>query len=266
VSRRSGVLVAAAALLLLAWGPPRGASEPRVGDTEVNSPGMSMVWIPAGRFEMGSPPGAPLRQEEETLHEVVLTRPFRISATEVTQEQWTTLMPFNRSPQEGADRPVTSVSWRDAVEFCRRLSEKEGVSYRLPTEAEWEYACRAGGHDPGLETSARDEIAWYADDSGGTTHPVATKEPNAWGLFDTLGNAAEWTADAYGPYPEADEVRDPTGAADGATKVVRGGAFRSFPPALRCAARTGMSQAYQVPHVGFRVVRDVEWPRPVRER
>jgi formylglycine-generating enzyme required for sulfatase activity len=217
---------------------------------------MSLVLVPAGRFEMGSSPDAPMRQEEETPHAVVLTHPFRISATEVTQAQWLALMPINRSPQEGDDRPVTSVSWRDAVEFCRQLSEKEGASYRLPTEAEWEYACRAGGGKP--DPSGLDEVAWSADNSDRTTHPVATKKANAWGLFDMLGNAAEWTADTYGPYPDGDEVEDPTGPGEGATKVVRGGAYRSFPPAVRCAARTGLSQAYQVAHVGFRVVRDVE--------
>jgi formylglycine-generating enzyme required for sulfatase activity len=260
---------------------------------------MRMVLISSGRFRMGSPPGEPLRQEEERPHGVTLTRAFRLSATEVTQKQWLALMPLNPSPQKGDDLPVTSVSWLDAREFCRRLSEKEGMTYRLPTEAEWEYACRAesparadtpglpapsGSPDPPATSNGRDsnassrseipldEVAWYVDNSNGVPHPVARKAPNGWGLYDMLGNVAEWTLDAYAPYPvvpasgsgsgsgsASDEspIFDPTGPETGITKVVRGGAYRSFPPALRCAARTGVPESYQLPHVGFRVVQEV---------
>jgi formylglycine-generating enzyme required for sulfatase activity len=225
-------------------------------DVAVNSLGMRMVLVPAGTFRMGSPPGEPFRQDEEIPHRVTLARPFRIAATEVTQAQWQALMGWNRSQNKGDDLPVTSLSWNDARDFCVRLSEKEGVPYRLPTEAEWEYACRAGATDP-VTATERPAEAWYADNSDGTTHPVGLKEPNTWGLFDMLGNVAEWTLDAYGPYPRVEEAEDPTGPAEGNSKVVRGGAWRSFAPAVRCAARTGTPTSYQLHYVGLRVVQEV---------
>jgi formylglycine-generating enzyme required for sulfatase activity len=219
---------------------------------------MRMVRVPAGSFRMGSPPGEPLRQEEESPRRVTLTRAFRIAATEVTQRQWLALMPQNHSPQRGDDLPVTSVSWPEAREFCLKLSQKEGARYRLPTEAQWEYACRAGGASPPLSGVDLAAVAWYADDSGGTTHPVGSKSPNAWGLHDMLGNVGEWTLDAYEPYPRVEEETDAVGPATGSTRVVRGGSWRGFPPALRCAARTGTPESYQLPHVGLRVVLEIE--------
>lgn len=228
------------------------------GDVVANSLGMRMVRLPAGSFRMGSPPGEPLRQEEETPRRVTLTRPFRIAATEVTQRQWLALMPQNRSPQQGDDLPVTSVSWMEAQEFCDELSRKEGTTYRLPTEAEWEYACRAGGTSPSVAGAGNAAVAWYADNSDGTTHLVGLKGPNAWGLHDMLGNVGEWTTDVYGPYPRVGEDKDPAGPGTGSTRVVRGGSWRSFPPALRCAARVGTPASYQLPHVGLRVVQEIE--------
>jgi len=227
-------------------------AQPALPPVKVNSLGMRMVLVPAGRFTMGSPAGAAMRQEEEWPHQVTLTRPFRISATEVTQAQWRALLPAKVGSPGGDELPVTSLSWAEAVEFCRTLSQKEKTVYRLPTEAEWEYACRGGAED---RTSALDEMAWYADDSDGMAHAVATRKPNAWGLFDMLGNVAEWTADVYAPYPRGPEQADPAGPASGTSRVVRGGSFRSFRPALRCAARTGTPGSYQLAHLGFRVVR-----------
>jgi formylglycine-generating enzyme required for sulfatase activity len=233
------------------------ASESPGGGIVTNSLGMRMILVAPGSFLMGSPPGEPLRQEEEVPHRVTLTRAFRIAATEVTQKQWLTLMPQNRSPQTGDDLPVTAVSWTEAQEFCVKLSEKEGTAYRLPTEAEWEYACRAGGVPPPAAGAELASVAWYADNSEGTTHLVGSKSSNGWGLRDMLGNVAEWTLDAYGAYPRVEEEKDPTAAASGSTKVVRGGSWRSFPPALRCAARVGTPGSYQLPHVGLRVVQEV---------
>ena len=231
---------------------------PTSGDAVVNSLGMRMVRVPAGSFPMGSLPGAPLRQEEEFPHGVTLTRAFRIASTEVTQRQWLALMPKNRSPQAGDDLPVTSVSWKEAQEFCFKLSQKEGIPYRLPTEAEWECACRAGAGDPPVGRAELEAVAWYADNSGEKTHPAGQKKPNAWGLHDLLGNVAEWTLDAYGPYPRALPVTDPASPPSGSTRVVRGGAWRSFLPAVRCAARTGTPESYQLSHVGLRVVQEIE--------
>jgi len=243
----------------LASSPHGRATEPPTGDVVVtNSLGMRLVRVAAGSFRMGSPPGELLRQEEETSRRVTLTRAFRIAATEVTQRQWLALMPQNRSPQHGDDRPVTSVSWKEAQEFCLRLSQREGVTYRLPTEAEWEYACRAGDASPPAARSGLAAVAWSADNSEGTTHPVGSKSANAWGLYDMLGNVGEWTLDVYGPYPRVEESKDPAGRATGSTRVVRGGSWRGFAPALRCAARVGTPESYQLPHVGLRVVQEIE--------
>ena len=256
-------VVAALAIGLSLLVPPSGlAAEAAFGDVVVNSLGMRMVLVPAGSFRMGSPPGESLRQDEEVPHRVRLTRAFRITATEVTQRQWLALMPHNRSPQRGDDLPVSSASWREVREFCGKLSEKEGALYRLPTEAEWEYACRAGGAEEPIGREALLSVAWCADNAQDAVHAVGGKTPNAWGLFDMLGNVAEWTQDAYGPYSGIEETLDPTGPEKGATKVARGGAYRSFPPALRCAARTGTPESYQLPHVGFRVVQETGPLRP----
>ena len=235
-----------------------GAEAPAGGGAGVNSVGMRMVLVPAGTFRMGSPPGEPLRQEEESPRRVTLTRAFRIAATEVTRRQWLALMPRNHSPQRGDDLPVTSVSWPEAREFCLELSQREGATYRLPTEAEWEYACRAGGAEPPAGPAELGAVAWYADNSEGATHPVEQMKPNAWGLHDMLGNVGEWTLDLYGPYPRVEEDKNPAGPASGSTRVVRGGSWRGFPRALRCAARTGTPESYQLPHVGLRVVLEIE--------
>jgi formylglycine-generating enzyme required for sulfatase activity len=228
---------------------PAGGSAPLT-----NSVGMTLVLAPAGSFTMGSPPGTPLRQEEETTRQVALSKPFRMSATEVTRGQFAAVMGQNAVPQGEADLPAVAVSWRDAQAFCQKLSQKEGARYRLPSEAEWEYACRAGGDG----ATDIDSTAWHAGTSDETAHPVARKQPNAWGLHDMLGNVAEWTQDVYAPYPRVERETDPTGPAKGTTRVVRGGAFRSFPPAVRCAARASASEPYQLAHVGFRVVQEIE--------
>ncbi len=251
---RLAALTGVALGLSLASAPAQSPPPP----VTVNSLGMRMVLGPAGRVTMGSPVRAPMRQEEEWPHPVTLTKPFRIAATEVTQGQWRALMPGRGDSAAGDDLPAASLSWTDAAEFCRKLSEREHAAYRLPSEAEWEYACRAGAEDA-TAGSGLEAVAWYADDSDGTAHPVGTRKPNAWGLFDMLGNVAEWTADVYAPYPREAEQTDPSGPASGTSRVVRGGSFRSFRPALRCAARTGTPASYQLAHVGFRVVRP-EWP------
>jgi formylglycine-generating enzyme required for sulfatase activity len=253
VARLSLALVVGAGL---SAGLPGLADPP--ADVVTNSVGMRMVRVAPGTFVMGSPPGEPMRQEEEIPRRVTLTRAFRIAATEVTGRQWLAVMPEGPRPQAGGDRPVASVSWKEAQEFCLELSRKEGETYRLPTEAEWEYACRAGGTSATGAGTDLAAVAWYSENSDGTTHPVGVKAPNAWGLHDMLGNVAEWTADVYAPYSRDVEVVDPTGPAAGSTRVVRGGSWRSFPPALRCAARVGTPESYQMAHVGLRVVQEVE--------
>jgi len=115
-----------------------------------------------------------------------------------------------------------------------------------------------GGGDPSVGAAELGSLAWYADNSEGTTHAVGLKRPDAWGLHDMLGNVAEWTLDVHGPYPRVEQDEDPTGPVAGSTRVVRGGSWRGFPPALRCAARTGTPESYQLPHVGLRVVQEIE--------
>ncbi len=227
----------------------------QAGDVTKNGIGMGMALVPAGEFVMGTPFEDNARMADELPHKVKITRAFRIGTTEVTQGQWRQIMDSTPSRFPGDDRPVEMVSWKDATEFCRRLSEKEGKRYRLPTEAEWEYACRAGGRRERGEDL--DSAAWYAANSGAETHAAGAKRANRWGLHDMLGNVAEWCGDSYGPYADAAVVQDPTGAVEGMHRVVRGGSWMHFVPACRPAARTDVPEAYQLPHVGFRVVEEL---------
>ncbi len=190
-----------------------------------NSIGMPFVRISAGEFHMGSPNDEEGRDDDEMLHEVSITRPFYLGVYEVTQRQYwivTRLRPsrFNRRRLGGPgwEHPVDSVTWDAAEEFCRKLSALEGErsagrSYRLPTEAEWEFACRAGSQHPFFFGPRKDELgdyAWYKENSDAITHRVGTRKPNAWGLYDMYGNVHEWCSDWYSEYPIG-EVKDPKG-------------------------------------------------------
>jgi formylglycine-generating enzyme required for sulfatase activity len=163
---------------------------------------MKFRQIPAGTFTMGDASG----DDDETPHEVTLTKPFKMGVHEVTQAQYEQLMGTNPSEFKGAENPVERVSWEDAVEFCRRLSElpaekEAGHVYRLPTEAEWEYACRAGtttNFGFGDDDSEAGYYAWVFGNSDRKTHPVGNKLPNAWGLYDMHGNVREWCKDRAG--------------------------------------------------------------------
>ena len=245
----------ASGTLFLFWvwvAPFAQTARPEVGARQTNSLGMELVYCPAGEFAMGSPPEEKMRQEEERVHKVRITRGFYLGRTEVTQAQWSSLMEVNRSRDKGDRLPVQNVSWKEASEFCRRLSQREGKSYRLPTEAEWEYACRAGAQGAWEPADPVQDQAWFADNSDETTHPAGTRKPNAWGLLDMLGNVAEWCSDWYAPY-EASPASDPGGPAEGTARVVRGGSWRHFRPMLRPAARSSCPESYQYPHLGFRV-------------
>jgi formylglycine-generating enzyme required for sulfatase activity len=217
-------------------------------DHVVNSLGMTFVLIPAGTFLMGSPEHEPGRNDDETQHEVTISQSFRLQNTPVTQAQWQTLMGKNPSSfsQGGGDYPVDGINWHDCQAFIKKLNALgEGV-YRLPTEAEWEYACRAGSEnalpngeltslycdpDPNLE-----ELGWYCGNSESRTQPVAQKSRNAWGLYDMWGNVAEWCQDWHGPYPETPQT-DPGGPVSGIGRVVRGGSWFSSAKNCRSAAR-----------------------------
>ena len=249
--------LAGRAFLRAADAPPA----PKPGDTVVNSVGMKLAYVPAGEFDMGSPADEKGHEEDEARHRVRISRPFRIGATEVTQAQWQAVMGRRRGRFEGADLPVEDVSWNEAVAFCERLSKAEGKTYRLPTEAEWEYACRAGaaGRFAGEPLA---DFAWFDDTSDARTHPVATKKPNAWGLYDVHGNVAEWCADRYAAAYPSGPVTDPTGPAEGKARVVRGGSWASLERGCRCASRGNTPAAYQMGTIGLRVVMEVGGPAP----
>ena len=229
---------------------------PNVEDMElpesVDSIGMEFKLIPAGKFTMG---------EGDEAHEVTLTKPFKMGVHEVTQAQYEQVMGVNPSHFKGAENPVEMVSWDDAVEFCRRLSDlptekAAGNVYRLPTEAEWEYACRAGtkaAYSFGDDESDFGEYGWYRENSGRTTHPVGSKLPNAWGLYDMHGNVWEWCQDRYGDYPGG-AVTDPTGPADGSDRVIHGGSWNSRTAVLcRSAIRYRYDPSNRNDSNGFRV-------------
>jgi formylglycine-generating enzyme required for sulfatase activity len=216
---------------------------------------MKFNLIPPGEFVMGSPESEADRSDIETQHLVKITKPFYLSAYEVTQQQYERVMGKNPSGRKGPTAPVEQVSWHDAVAFCSKLSKQEGVEYRLPTEAEWEYACRAGAttaYSFGDDVSELGEYAWH----GRNTHPVGQLKPNAWGLYDMHGNVFEWCQDWYGPYKSLQVVSDPTGAASGSRRVLRGGAFYVLPLSVRAANRYNDRRPdYRVHGIGFRVAR-----------
>ncbi len=234
-----------------------------------------MLVLPVGEFRMGSQALA----DEQPIHPVRISKPFAISETEVTQGQYQAVMGGNPSEfKDGADnwerRPVEQVSWLDAVNYCNRLSDKEGLSpcyvvqgaevkweglgcrgYRLPTEAEWEYAARADETTEYAGADRLDEVAWYGGNSEGRTHPVGSKKANAWFLRDMSGNVWEWVWDWYAEnYKEAGR-QDPTGPAGGSQRVVRGGSWSSVAGNARVANRGRAAPGYRVSNVGFRLAR-----------
>ena len=229
-----------------------------------------MVWIPPGTFTMGSPDTEVDRDfNEGPQTTVTLTRGFYMSKYEVTQVEYQTLMGSNPSQFTGdATRPVEMVTWYDATNYCGQLTQRERAArrigtnsvYRLPTEAEWEYACRAGtttrfsyadGDDPGYGLLGN--YAWYDDNSGSTTHPVGQMLPNPWGLEDVHGNVYEWCQDWYGSYPGG-SVTDPQGPATGSDRVFRGGSWYGNAEGCRSANRSHDARGSRRYYLGFRLV------------
>ena len=201
---------------------------------------LELVKCPAGSFMMGSPKEELGRSDDEKLHLVTITKPFYIGKFEVTQSQYVALMEKNPSEFVNQNNPVESVSYYDAKAFCDKLNSKyinilpKGYKFDLPTEAQWEYACRAGtttalnnGKNLTKVDGACfnvDEVAWYGENSGKTTHEVGQKKPNAWGIYDMHGNVFEWCRDWYGEYPTS-EANDPQGPDNGSKRVERGGYY-----------------------------------------
>ena len=228
-----------------------------VGESWTNSLGMEFMWIEAGRFLMGSPEHEEGREVDELQHEVQIREGFWMKKYEVTQGEWESLMGANPSYHNecGPRCPVEQVSWFDAEDLIRRLNGREsgkGYRYRLPTEAEWEYAARSG--TTGARYGDLDEIAWYSGNSGSTLRPAGQKRANAWGLHDMLGNVFEWTADWYGKYPSS-LVTGPQGPSTGSYRVIRGGGWYGYAGDVRSANRDGNSPGDRIGSVGFRLVR-----------
>jgi len=200
---------------------------------------LELVLIPAGKFLMGSTEAQKVGSPVEAQHEVTLTKPFYFGKFEVTQEQYQQVMARNPSQFKGRGLPVEMVSWDDAQEFCKKVSEKTGHSVRLPTGAEWEYACRAGTkttHYTGDAETDLDRAAWYYRNSNRMTHPVGQKVPNAWGLYDMHGNVWEWCAEWYAGYG-AEAATDPRGPERGSSRVRCGGSCRNTPKCCRSSSR-----------------------------
>ena len=201
----------------------------------LTQPRIEFVLIPAGEFMMGSQVWYG-RSKEKPVHKVRLTKPFYLSKYEVTQGQYEGIVGRNPSRFKGANNPVERVSWEDCQGFVKKL----GPGFRLPTEAEWEYACRAGSttrYCCGSDSSALSDYAWYSK-AGGKTHPVGQKKPNAWGLYDMHGNVFEWCQDRWGKYPTG-SVTDPTGPTGGYCRAFRGGGWDVTAGGCRSAFREG---------------------------
>ncbi len=215
---------------------------------------------------MGGPPG----------RSVTISRAFWLGTVPVTQELWMEVMGSNPSHFKGARHPVECVSWLDAARFANALSQKEGlepcyviagdavswpkgldcVGYRLPTEAEWEYAARAGQRHEYAGSDDVNAVAWYSDNSGGTTHPVGEKAPNGWGLYDMSGNVWECCWDRYGEYPKNASV-DPLGASTGSVRVGRGGSWYAAPARVRVADRAMLTASASFAYLGLRLARSL---------
>ena len=237
--------------------------------TLTNSLGMTFAYISPGRFTMGSPECEPNRQEDESQHLVTLTQGFYMQTTEVTQGQWKAVMGTNPSGFDtcGDDCPVENVSWDDIQAFIVQLNSLGDGVYRLPTEAEWEYVARAGSalafangdivavSPDTCELDAHlEDVGWYCSNSGDTTHSVAKKTANAWGLYDVYGNVWEWCEDRYGTYPPGSAI-DPTGPSTGLSQVVRGGSWHNAARGCRSANRRGVAPDARDDIFGVRLVR-----------
>jgi formylglycine-generating enzyme required for sulfatase activity len=259
--------------MVLARTDPRNApmDQPivRLDPTEItNSIGIKLMRIPKGKFLMGSPETGEIRDKNETQHEVTISQNFYMGSTEVTQVQWQKVMRNNPSSLKGDELPVAEINWEEAVEFCKRLSEmpeekKAGRKYRLPTEAEWEYACRAETTTPfhfGSQLNGR-QANFDGTKPYGTEMkvpylqkptPVGKYPANAWGLYDMHGNVWEWCSDWYGEYPSG-SVTDPSGPATGSLRVTRGGGWYCNAAVCRSAFRGSLVPLYRDFFLGFRL-------------
>ena len=218
----------------------------------VNGVSFKMIAVKGGTFQMGSDDWY---EWEKPVHQVTLSD-YYIGETEVTQELWSAVMGSNPSYFTGnMQRPVEWVSWNDCQTFISKLNQLTGETFRLPTEAQWEYAARGGNKSKGYTYSgsdAEDVVAWYWDNSDRTTHPVKTKAPNELGIYDMTGNVYEWCSDWYGAYSSAAQT-DPTGPATGSFRVSRGGSWFSYASRCRVADRDYYTPAASCSFLGLRL-------------
>ena len=244
-----------------------GSSAPR-GPSEYYAwtvPGLNieMVWISSGSFMMGSPVDEEGRSDGETLHNVKLTQGFWIGKFPLTQSQYEAFVGTNPSMSKlgGINSPVEKVSWNEANEYCAKLTTIErkakrlpaGYVYALPTETQWEYACRAGSKGAYGGNGVLDDMGWHYDNSDiKSEHPVGQKRPNDWNVYDMHGNVCEWCADWLAPYPKEDVV-DPVGPREGTEKVLRGGSHCSISRYCRSAMRFGDFPGNRLDDLGFRI-------------
>ena len=243
--------------------PTKGGTVKRVttkasysnGTLTVNGIKYNMVWVEGGTFRMGatSEQGSEI-SDEKPVHSVTLSG-YYIGKTEVTQALWQAVMGSNPSYFEGDDLPVEQVSWDDCQEFIRKLNSLTGQNFRLPTEAEWEFACRGGNNSRGYKYSGSnyiDNVAWYDGNSGDKTHPVATKSPNELGIYDMSGNVWEWCADWYGDYSSGRQT-NPKGPYDGSDRVFRGGSWGCFAGFCRSSFRDSYDPTRRGYFLGLRL-------------
>jgi formylglycine-generating enzyme required for sulfatase activity len=242
-------------LVKVSTGPVKGES---FSVPELN---LDMLWCKPGTFMMGSPKDEKDRQDRATQHEVTLTQGFWLGKHEVTQAQWEKVMSANLSRFRGATLPVEHVNWGAAMKFCQKLTQMEktagrlpeGWIYTLPTEAQWEYACRAGTTTAYFfGDSITPKQANYSEGNIGKTTPVGTYPANAWGFHDMHGNVWEWCLDWYGDYPSG-SASDPVGPSDGSLRVSRGGSWVDFGGLMRSAARYRFAPDFRFNTLGFRL-------------
>jgi formylglycine-generating enzyme required for sulfatase activity len=254
------------ALLVLAYSPGQfvlAEAPPKEKIVKLDDVELVLVEIPAGEFLMGGFDTVGMGHERPQ-HKVVITKPFYLGKYEVTQLQWMKVMGDNPSYYKrkigDAPRPVETVSWDDVQQFIAKLNAMTGQKFRLPTEAEWEYACRAGSETRyhfGNDEEQLGEYAWYGDNSGNRTHPVGQKKPNAFGLYDIVGNVWEWCADRYGKdYYKVSPESDPKGPESGKYRILRGGGWHWPSIGLRSANRYYHLPSYSYSNMGFRIAQD----------
>ena len=238
----------------------RGPRQPQ--DWTVPEANLPMLWIASGTFTMGNSANETGLPNDENQYEATLTKGYWLGKFPVTTTQWQVVMGNNpcADNNETGNGPVESITWDQAMEFCRRLTERawkdgtlpDGYEYTLPTEAQWEYACRAGATDaPGGEGVLSD-VGWFAENSGGHKHPVGEKGPNGWGLFDMQGNVSQWCLDGYGAYP-AGAAMDPAGPEFASRRVARGGSYKSHFSPYWSIIRYGFVPNYREYNLGFRL-------------